>query len=320
MAFTNFLQTGGLRRNLIPAAIAVVLGGVAWVGIGPLLSGDDDEEAPEPEVVEVVRTPAPLPTESPASDRHPPEVVHPSVLVANRAVPSGVLLTTEFVEWREWHGPVDVNMAVVRDVVPLRAVIGSVTRRRFRDGDMIAWDGILVPGHPGFISAVLAPGMVAVTVEVNRPTTVANIIYPGDRVDVIMVSRATAEGSGGPASRTIVRHCRVLAVGSSVLSLGRYGSVSLTQAGQLQPVEQPEGDNYTLEVLPTDAERVQLAASVGELTLAMRPINAPVDSAAERDPVRLGEVMPVPEGPVPSVPVRIIRGAEAAVDWKEEDA
>ena len=321
MAFTNFLQTGGLRRNLIPAAVAVVLGGVAWVGIGPLLSGDDDEEeAPEPEVVEVVQTVAPAPTESPASDRHPPEVVHPSVLVANRAIPSGVLLTTEFVEWREWQGPVDVNMAVVQDVVPLRAVIGSVTRRRFQEGDMIAWDGILVPGHPGFISAVLTPGMVAVTVEVDRPTTVANIIYPGDRVDVIMVTSSTAEGSGGPASRTIVRHCRVLAVGSSVLALGRYGSVSLTQAGQLQPVERPAGENYTLEVLPTDAERVHLAASVGRLTLAMRPIHAQAASASEGEPVRLGEVMPVPEGPAPSVPVRIIRGAQAAVDWKEEDA
>lgn len=317
MAFANFVQTGALRRNLIPALIAVVLGGVAWFGIGPLLSGEDDEVPPA--VAETVPTATPAPVDSPAPGRHPPEVVYPSVLVANRSIPSGMLLVSEFVEWRESRESVDINLAVVEGVVPLRAVIGAVTRRRFLEGDMISWDGLLMPGHPGFISAVLTSGMVAVTVEVDRATTDANIIYPGDRVDIIMVQTG-GEALGGPASRTIVRDCRVLAVGSTVLTLGRYGSVSLTAAGEVRPVEPPSGANYTLEVLPTDAERIAVAGHTGRLTLAMRPVNAPVVIEGERRPVRLGEVMPAPEGPEAPVTVRIIRGAEAAIAWREENA
>ena len=184
MAFANFFQSGTLRRNLVPAAVAVVIGGIAWIGIGPILSGDaEDSSEPVPEVPEPVEAEAPpLPIESPGADRHAPAPVYPSVLVANRNIPSGMLLTSEFVEWRTWKEPLDVNLAVVEGVVPIRAVVGAVTRRRFREGSMISWDGLLMPGHPGFISAVLTPAMSAVTVEVDRPTTEANIIYPGDRV------------------------------------------------------------------------------------------------------------------------------------------
>lgn len=312
MAFANFVQPGALRRNLIPVAVAVILGGVAWVGIGPLLSGGDDEEEPPPPLPEPVQQ-APPPTASPASDRHPPEVIYPSVLVANRDIPSGMLLRAEFVEWRQWREALDVNRAVVQGVVPLRAVIGAVTRRRFHEGDMVAWDGILVPGHPGFISAVLTQGMVAKTVEVDRATTQANIIYPGDRVDVIMVTT----GGEAPASRTIVHDSRILAVGSTVLSLGRYGTVSLTQAGDVRPVEPPSGENYTLEVLPADAERIAIAEQVGRLTLAMRPINAPLAIDDGGNPVRLGDVMPRPADDPEPASVRIIRGSQAAIKWED---
>lgn len=308
MAFANFFQSGSLRRNLIPAAVAVVIGAVAWIGIGPILSGDSEDPAPEP----VSPTPAELPAEPP-----PPPPVYPSVLVASRDIPSGVVVVPEFVEWREWEEALDMNMALVQDVVPVGVVVGAVTRRDFAAGDLIAWDGLLMPGHPGFISAVLTAGMSAVTVEVDRPTTEANIIYPGDRVDVIMVSSANAEGIG-PASRTIVRDCRVLAVGATVLSLARYGSVSLSQAGDVLPAPRPEGANYTLEVRPTDAERIAVAASAGRLTLAMRSVNAPAEmERGEGRPVRLGEVMPAPARPAALPTVRIIRGSNAAVESEE---
>ena len=312
MAFANFLQSGSFRRNLIPVAVAVIIGGVAWIGIGPILSGDGED--PEPPVV--VETAEPPPTESPGSDRHPPEPVYPSVLVANRNIPAGMLLGPELVEWRPSQSPVDMNRAVVEGVVPVRVVVGAVTRKPFREGDMIAWDGLLMPGHPGFISAVLRPGMRAVTVEVDRATTAANIIYPGDRVDVIMISSAKSEGSG-PASRTIVRDCRVLAVGATVLSLGRYGKISLTQGGEVVPPSPPAGANYTLEVVPTDAERIAVASTAGRLTLAMRSITSPVAAEGEGRPIRLHEVMPAPEGPEAPPTVRIIRGTGSAVESRE---
>ncbi|MDE0658800.1 MAG: Flp pilus assembly protein CpaB [Gammaproteobacteria bacterium] len=314
------MQPGAMRRHVVPALVAVFAAAVAWVAIGPMVRGGEDEVTvapvaldPDPEPVVVPEVPAPVPTETPRSDRHPPAPVYPSVLVANRDIPLGMLLRAELVEWRPWRQPLDIDMAVVEGVVPLRAVIGAVARRRFREGDMIAWDGVLMPGHPGFISVVLAPGMLAMTVEVDRATTAANIIYPGDRVDVILVTPSGPE-SLSPASRTIVRGCRVLAVGSTVLSMGRYGKVGFTPTGEVAPVEPPDGANYTLEVPPVDAERLAVATSAGVLTLAMRPVNAPVASsqAGGATPVRIDEVMPVPERPAPPATVRIIRGTDTA--------
>lgn len=309
MALPYFLQSFSLRRTVAPVLFAVVVAGIAWVGIGPLLSGGDAPDEEEEVPVPAAPTPEPEPEVSPVPE---PPRVYPTVLVANSDVPPGMLIRDEFVEWREWRLPLDPTVAAVKDVVAEAAVIGAVATRGFRDGDMITWDGILVPGHPGFISAVLTPGMVAVTVEVDRATTDANIIYPGDRVDIIMTTPAVGESA--PASYTIVSDSRILAVGSTVLALGRYGRVSRDEDGEIVPVPAPDGANYTVEVMPADAERVAVAATGGRLMLAMRSINAAASDASPREPARFDHLIPAEEKPPEAVPVRVIRGARAAVD------
>ena len=303
MALGDILDSALLRpRNLVPAFLAVLIGVAAWFGIRPALSGSGGEQQPaavESEVPDVTG-------EAPEPESEP-EPVYPSVLVATREIQSGVLIVADLVTWVEWREEVDVNVAVVQDAVPLQAVLGGVTIRVFEEGEMLAWDGLILPGSPGFITAVLRPGRRAVTVEVDRATTDANIIYPGDHVDVIMVASGDTTPAG-PSAQSIVRDVRVLAVGSTIMSLGRYGKASLTQAGAIEAVQPPAGETYTLEVVPKDAERIALAVNAGRLTLAIRPIlgrSAPADT----EPVRLREVM---EDPKPPDRVRVIRGAAAA--------
>lgn len=302
-------------RNLIPAAFAAVFSIVAWFGIEDFLFGSDPPPTPQVEVTqpveETVEEPEPAVEEpAPVVDDAP---VFPRILVARRRINSGVMIVSDFVEWREWRDAIDLELSVLQDSVPMQAIIGSVTTRPYDPGVPIAWDGIIAPGGQGFIGAVLAPGMRAVTVEVDRATTNANIIYPGDRVDVIMVSEESRSEGAGPAAQAIVRGARVLAVGSTIVALGRYGTVSLTQAGAVQPVTPPEGDNYTLEVSPIDAERVALATATGRLTLAMRSVSSsePVHDREVRPAVRLTEIIVEPEPPPPPPvvpPVRVIRG------------
>lgn len=289
----------------IPVAVAAIAALAAWLVLGTdlIMGGDDPPEvavAPTPAVVAELAEPPPPPE---------PPAVYPSVLVANRDIPQGVLLSDDLVEWREWREPVDVDMAVVEGAVPLRAVVGAVTRDTFAAGAMVTWDGLLMPGHPGFISAVLAPGMRAVTVNVDSATTSARIIYPGDRVDVIIVSSA---GGRNAASRTIVRDTRVLAVGEDVLSLGRYGTVSLVQAGEVLPARAPDGATFTLEVPPADAERIAVATAVGHLTLATRSIRATPSAPARDRLTRFADVMPQPAEPAPAPSVRVFRGSGSA--------
>ena len=297
-------------RNLIPAGIAVVFAVVSWFGIQNFLFGEELPPEPVPVTPEVAEPPPPPPEPveepPPVNDTTP---VFPKLLVAKRDIKSGVMLAEELLEWQEWQKPVDLSMAVLQDSVSIRAVVGSVARRPYEAGTPIGWDGIITPGGPGFIGAVLTPGMRAVTVEVDRATTNANIIYPGDRVDVVMVSEKGSGRTPEPAAQAIVLDARVLAVGSTVVSLGRYASVSLETGGVIQPVRSPSGDSYTLEVLPIDAERIALAAATGRLTLAMRRVSAePVGDPGTRRAVRLAEVIVEPAPPPAGAPVRILRG------------
>ncbi len=302
MALADILDSGFFRpRNLVPAVLALVVGVVAWFGIRPALTGDA-ESTPSQQATVV----APAPAAEPAAPPEP-EPVYPSVLVAKRDIQSGVLVVAELAEWREWRDPIDMNVAVVQDAVPLQAVLGAVTMRPFKGGELFTWDGLIMPGSPGFITAVLEAGMRAVTVEVDRATTNANIIYPGDRVDVIMVTAADS-GALGAVAQSIVRGVRVLAVGSTIVSLGRYGKTSLTSAGVIETVTPPLGETYTLEVTPKDAERLSLAANTGRLTLAIRPIFAMPTGRETSDPVRFGEVIKPPAAPEEPRRVRIMRG------------
>lgn len=305
MALADLLDPRLLRpRTVVPAVLALVIGVTAWFGLRPALFGDGAEPAPPPAPPQAVAEEAPEPE---------PEVVYPFVLTAKRPIQSGVLLTVELVEWVEWREALDVNVAVMQDAVPLQAILGAVTLRSFAEGELMAWDGLIVPGSPGFVTAVLAPGHRAVTVEVDRATTLANLIYPGDHVDVILVADTAAgevSADAVPRAQSIVHGVRVLAVGSTTISLGRYGRRSVQAAGMIEGVAPPEGETYTLELVPKDAERIALATQTGRLTLAIRPIfTGPHAAATDGLPVQFGDVMgSAEEEPDEPLRVRVIRG------------
>ncbi len=294
------------RRMALPAVVLLALGVATWMAAQSLWRGGGAPETPAaPAAVEASPPEAPVEASPPPAESSP---ALPRLLVASRDIRSGVMLTPELVEWREWREPIDLEMVVLQDVQSIEALLGSVTRKAHAVGAPIAWDGIIIPGGPGFIGAVLQPEMRAMTIEVDRPTTTANVIYPGDRVDVILVA---VTGGGQSAAQAIVRDTRVLAVGSAILSLGRHPMRSnLEEALEFTGVDPVAGDTFTLEVSPVDAERIALASSTGRLTLAMRSITAPAPQGGTPPPVRIGEVLVEPDPVLPPMasPVRIIRG------------
>lgn len=304
MAIRHYLDLHSFRRGkALPAVAALAIALLAGFGVQSLLFGDDTEAA------QIAPLPAPAPIDDTVVEPAPPVVEepdYPSLLVAKREIESGAMLTSDLVEWREWQEPIDVDKVILQHNVRWQAILGSVTRQSYDPDTPVVWDGIITPGRPGFISAVLAPGMRAVTIEVDQATTSANLIFPGDRVDVILVSTQDAAQA---ASQAIVRDVRVLAVGSTIFSLGRYGPASSFQSGALDPVVRPEGENYTLELLPVDAERVALGITMGRLTLAMRSAVAiaPENQNSLRA-VHEDEVIVEAAPPPAARPIRIIRG------------
>lgn len=265
----------------------------------------------------------------PEAEPEPPDL--PIVLVATRDIQPGVRLIRELVAWREWTETLDIDAALVESLTPIESVLGTVARRRIPKGGLIEWNNLILPGRAGYMTSMLTPGNRAVTIEADRATTSANIIRPGDRVDVILVStggNVPNLAEFGPAAQVIAQDVLVLAVGSTTLataSFFRAQAQTLEQGGILDQLtdQAPSGDTYTLEVAPEDAERVALSS--GMVTLAMRSFR---DAAYGDLPPRLvgfadvlrglealeGDPDPVPVAPAPPPAVRIIRGPTAEVE------
>lgn len=310
-------------RNLIAAGAAVVTVLGAW-----LLIRSFQQESPQPEVQvaqEPAPPPAPVPEVEPEAPPPPPEPTYPSVLVASQDIARGVPIKRNFVEWREWRDPVDLQTTMVQDTTDISEVLEAMAVHPIKRGEPVTWRHLIKPGDPGFVTADLRPGHRAMTVEVDQATTVARLIYPGDRVDVIWIFDRGLAGDFadlGPGVRVLVRNVRVLAVGSSTLALGRYGAGSFFRRKDANAAPLPEGDTYTLEVTPADAERLALGVATGRITLSMRPLRSQETEPDSPRLTNLYQVLPTPKSapvevetaesppplPPPPARVRVFRG------------
>jgi pilus assembly protein CpaB len=120
------------------------------------------------------------------------------------------------------------------------------------------------PGQRATLSAMLDPGMKAITVRVNDVEGVAGFILPGDRVDVLL----TRTGEKNNATNDVVlQNVRVL--GIDQLADQRAEKPAVVKA-------------VTIEVDPTDGQKVALAATVGTLSLLLRKAGDVAESDTRR--------------------------------------
>jgi pilus assembly protein CpaB len=222
-----------------------------------------------------------------------PEMPRQSILVANRAITTGTLLTASDLRWKELaanqSAPVD---AIVRGQVPEGDFVGSVSRRGFAAGDPLAESDLVKPNQGGFLAAVLAPAMRAVAVTVGAAESVAGLVAPGDRVDVILTQNF---------NDTLVSAQRK-SVGETVLHDVRVIAVDQALSGAIQAKQQPapptvgaEGRiprTVTLEVTEQQAEKLLVALNLGKIELSMRPFEQSTTSTEV--PVAEGAATPTP--------------------------
>ena len=120
------------------------------------------------------------------------------------------------------------------------------------------------PGQRATLSAMLSDGMKAVTIRVNDVEGVAGFVLPGERVDVVL----TRAGEKNNAINDVVlQNVRVLAIDQ--LADQRADKPAVVKA-------------VTLEVDPTDGQKVALAATVGTLSLLLRKAGDVVSADTRR--------------------------------------
>ena len=132
------------------------------------------------------------------------------------------------------------------------------------------------PGQRATLSALVQPGMKAVTIRVNDVEGVGGFVLPGDRVDVVMTRQLD---KGAASNEVVLQNVRVLAIDQ--LADTRSDKPAIAKA-------------VTLEVDTRDAQKLWLAASVGNLSLLLRKAGEVAEEKTHRVTLKdlLGEVLP----------------------------
>ena len=207
----------------------------------------------------------PAPKE-PVRKASPPPKPLPVVLTASKDLKLGSLITANDISWSPLKNGVLLSAHLLKGKTNPNQVIGAVVRRAVFKGAPLTWSSIVRPGQYGFLAAALRPDHRAVTINVNRATSQAGLIYPGDRVDVILTVQVKEGRKTETFTGTILEHIRVVAVDRQVES-------SAGNTGQpARKASRNAGGTVTLEVLPAEAERLILATSKGSISLAIRSL------------------------------------------------
>jgi len=219
------------------------------------------------------------------------------VVTINRPVRAGMLLKSDDIGAREVTTD-QLGAGYAEDSPEARrALIGSMARASMVPGDVILPTNVARPRDSGFLAAVVAPGMRAVTVSVDAVTGTAGLISPGDHVDVILrqaTDDATRPIGRRVVSETILRSTRVVAIDQQ-----------LAQGAEPGAKEGPAARTITLEVEPRAAERLAVAARLGRLSFTVLAADASTSDAQSNvtaKPVYAGEVSsayPEESKPVP---------------------
>lgn len=150
-----------------------------------------------------------------------------------------------------------------------------VARTTIQRGEPIMETKLAPPGTQGGLSAVVAPGKRAMTVRVNDVVGVAGFAMPGNFVDVLVntqgeQSRSVSQEKDPSISKIVLERILVLAI---------------AQEASRDDNKPKVVNAVTLELSPEQTETLDLARSVGTLSLVLRnqvdPETAPTEGATK---------------------------------------
>jgi pilus assembly protein CpaB len=200
----------------------------------------------------------------------------------------------------EWP-PSSVPPGAFTDVGPLadRVVKTGVSR-----GEPVIEAKLAPPGSKGGLSAVVADGKRAMTVRVNDVVGVAGFALPGNYVDIMVSTqneRSRTPDKDNAISKIVLERILVLAV---------------AQESDRDATKPKVVNAVTLEVTPTQAESLDLARSVGSLSLVLRNQTDPqlggTDGATKSSLLRDEPPPAAKAAPAAAVPARVVARVAAA--------
>ncbi|MGZ3183278.1 MAG: Flp pilus assembly protein CpaB [Telluria sp.] len=205
------------------------------------------------------------------------------IVVTSTEISLGQRITPEMVHLMEWPAA-NVPRGAFSD--PAR-LAGRVARMTMQRDDPLTEAKLAPAGTMGGLSALITEGRRAITVRVNDVVGVAGFALPGNYVDVLVHTQQDAgdRAHASDISKIVLERILVLAVAQEV-------SRDETKPHVVNAV--------TLEVTPAQAEALDLARSVGTLSLVLRNQVDPAPAAT----AGATKASLLAEADVPAPPVR----------------
>jgi pilus assembly protein CpaB len=113
------------------------------------------------------------------------------------------------------------------------------------------------PGQRATLSALVQPGMKAVTIRINDVDGVGGFVLPGDRVNIALTRQIDKENA---STQVVLQNVRVLAI---------------DQVADERVANPAVAKSVTLEVDTVGAQKLGLAGTIGTLSLMLRKAGEP---------------------------------------------
>jgi pilus assembly protein CpaB len=190
-----------------------------------------------------------------------------TIVVAAQPLRFGTRLTPEIIKEIEWP-----SGSLPEGVFATKATLLSgdeprVVLSAIEVNEPLLAAKITGPGQRASLSALLSPGMKAITIRVNDIQGVAGFVLPGDRVDVMLTRNLGDAESNKSFTDVILQDVRVLGV---------------DQVADDRTEKPVVAKAVTFEVTTEDAQKLTLAQTVGVLSLALRNVSSQTAESASR--------------------------------------
>jgi pilus assembly protein CpaB len=183
-----------------------------------------------------------------------PEAPVVKVVAAAAALKFGDRLAKENLRLIEWPAG-NVPQGTFTSLDELLEPQPRVALQAIQPNELILVSKVTGPGQRASLSAIITSGMRAMTIRVNDVLGVAGFVLPGDRVDIMLTREIVKDR---PVTDVLLQNVKVLGI---------------DQRSDQQNNKPDVVKAVTIEVTAEQAQKITLAAQVGNLSLALRDIS-----------------------------------------------
>ena len=190
------------------------------------------------------------------------------VIAASKDIPKGAVLGLENLSKRSiLKDLVNEEMLPVSD---FGRIEGLKSTRLIKSGLPLRNADVLE--KPKGFSEMLEPGLRAITIEVDDNNSIAQMVKPGNMMDLLVIVPDVNDAAGGSRVVLVLQKVKVLATGQKVNASqsGANTESSLAANFGVGQAKEFRYSTFTFEVTPQDAGRIALAQQMGKIRAILR--------------------------------------------------